>query len=169
MFLNMNFQLQTCVSDILYSVWFEPTCLLKAKKPFSSDAWQNITYTSPNLNELRTMNLAVTKQPDPRWKEEDNQSLYEKTTERKVEDIIDECLHLCQPLLSYIHCVIVTLGKDGILVCRNTPADIPFPTSYRRSDLPTKQQYLVSALHFPTSWDQHHPPEIVNITGAGDR
>lgn len=41
------------------TVWFEPTDSEKACKPFLSDAWKSLSYTSPNLAELRTMNKTL--------------------------------------------------------------------------------------------------------------
>lgn len=37
------------------TVWYEPTDADKACKPFLSDAWKSLTYSSPNLVELCTM------------------------------------------------------------------------------------------------------------------
>ena len=44
---------------IVFTVWYEPTDLLKANKPFKSSAWEKLTYISPNLNELRLMYSAA--------------------------------------------------------------------------------------------------------------
>uniref|UniRef100_V9KEL1 Pseudouridine-metabolizing bifunctional protein-like protein n=1 Tax=Callorhinchus milii TaxID=7868 RepID=V9KEL1_CALMI len=40
-------------------VWYEPTDFNKASKPFVSDSWRALMYTSPNLGELRSMNEAL--------------------------------------------------------------------------------------------------------------
>uniref|UniRef100_A0A8C8C4J4 Carbohydrate kinase PfkB domain-containing protein n=1 Tax=Oncorhynchus tshawytscha TaxID=74940 RepID=A0A8C8C4J4_ONCTS len=40
-------------------VWYEPTDCDKACKPFLSDSWKALAYTSPNLAELCTMNKAL--------------------------------------------------------------------------------------------------------------
>ncbi len=40
----------------LFSVWFEPTDISHVQKLFTSDAWKQITYSSPNMNELRMLN-----------------------------------------------------------------------------------------------------------------
>lgn len=44
-----------CVSP----VWYEPTDSDKASKPFLSDAWKSLSYSSPNLAELCTMNKTL--------------------------------------------------------------------------------------------------------------
>lgn len=146
-------------------VWFEPTCIMKSEKPFLSDAWHSITYVSPNLKELRSMNSAIMKQQP---KQQETRS-GDKDTDKDLplDSVITECLYLCKPLLKHIHCVIVTLGKHGALVCRDTAADTPFPTAHHLSHLPTRQHSLVSARHFPASGPGGHV-QIGNVTGAGD-
>uniref|UniRef100_A0A8D3DUC4 Zgc:136858 n=1 Tax=Scophthalmus maximus TaxID=52904 RepID=A0A8D3DUC4_SCOMX len=41
------------------NVWYEPTDSEKARKPFLSDAWKSLSYSSPNLGELCTMNKTL--------------------------------------------------------------------------------------------------------------
>uniref|UniRef100_A0A3Q2ZQT9 Zgc:136858 n=1 Tax=Kryptolebias marmoratus TaxID=37003 RepID=A0A3Q2ZQT9_KRYMA len=41
------------------NVWYEPTNAEKARKPFLSDAWKSLSYSSPNLAELCTMNKTL--------------------------------------------------------------------------------------------------------------
>uniref|UniRef100_A0A671VAZ0 Zgc:136858 n=1 Tax=Sparus aurata TaxID=8175 RepID=A0A671VAZ0_SPAAU len=41
------------------NVWYEPTDSEKARKPFLSDSWKSLSYSSPNLTELRTMNKTL--------------------------------------------------------------------------------------------------------------
>lgn len=139
---------------------------MKAEKPFHSDAWHSITYVSPNLKELRTMSSAIMKQQPHHLRNNDMDD--DKEKDRPLDDIINECLHLCKPLLKHIHCVVVTLGKDGALVCRDTAADTPFPTAHHSSHLPTRQHSLVSARHFPALGPGSHVL-VGNVTGAGDR
>lgn len=40
-------------------VWYEPTDSEKACKPFLSDAWKSLSYSSPNMAELCTMNKTL--------------------------------------------------------------------------------------------------------------
>lgn len=44
---------------VCVSVWYEPTDADKACKPFVSESWKALTYTSPNLAELCTMNQTL--------------------------------------------------------------------------------------------------------------
>lgn len=159
----------TCVFLCCYSVWFEPTCIMKSEKPFCSDAWHSITYVSPNLKELRTMSSATVKQQSQNYSyRPQNNNKDDEEKDRPLDDIITECLHLCKPLLKHIHCVVVTLGKHGALICRDTSADTPFPTAHRLRHLPTRQHSLVSAQHFPAFGPGSHML-VGNVTGAGDR
>ncbi|XP_047452891.1 pseudouridine-5'-phosphate glycosidase isoform X2 [Mugil cephalus] len=41
------------------NVWYEPTSVEKVGKPFLSDAWKSLSYSSPNLAELCTMNKTL--------------------------------------------------------------------------------------------------------------
>ena len=109
------------------------------------------------------MNSAVMKHQEKQPKNYGTEDDTEK--ERPLDEIITECLTLCKPLLQRIHCVIVTLGKHGALVCRDTAADTPFPTAHHSSHLPSRQHSLVSARHFPAGG----PVQVGNVTGAGDR
>ena len=45
---------------IFTSVWYEPTCVNKAVKPIIAGVHPLLTWTSPNLSELRAMYGAVT-------------------------------------------------------------------------------------------------------------
>lgn len=149
-------------------VWFEPTCIMKSEKPFRSDAWHSITYVSPNLKELRTMSSAIVEQQPQNYSHlPQNNNKDDEEKDRPLDDIITECLHLCKPLLKHIHCVVVTLGKHGALICRDTAADTPFPTAHHSGHLPTRQHSLVSARYFP-ALDPGSHTLLGNVTGAGD-
>ena len=41
-------------------VWYEPTCVDKAIKPITAGVHSKLSYTSPNLSELRAMFKAIT-------------------------------------------------------------------------------------------------------------
>lgn len=142
---------------------------MKAEKPFRSDAWHNITYISPNLKELRTMSSAIMNDELQKSNLPPHITKDDKEKDRPLEDIITECLHLCKPLLKHMHCIIVTLGKHGALICRDTSADTPFPTAHHMSRVSAARQHsLVSARYFPAVGPGSHVPGG-NVTGAGDR
>lgn len=54
MIIVLDLLLYMCVT-----VWYEPTDPEKACKPFLSDAWKSLSYSSPNLAELCTMNKTL--------------------------------------------------------------------------------------------------------------
>ena len=150
-------------------MWFEPTNLLKADKPFHSDLWQNITYASPNIFELRTMYNAVTKQSNNENEHSSGDWATDPFMTMSLDDIISKSITMCHPLLQHLHCVIVTLGKHGVLVCRDTPANTPFlPIKEFKSCGFSKHRGLVSAVHYPNV-PYAEPINVVNVTGAGDR
>lgn len=47
------------IPSMCVTVWYEPTDSEKACKPFLSDAWKSLSYSSPNLVELCTMNQTL--------------------------------------------------------------------------------------------------------------
>ncbi|EDO34183.1 predicted protein, partial [Nematostella vectensis] len=161
---GLDYVLNLC-SEQSIPVWFEPTCIMKAGIPFETDCWKHITYASPNLKELRTMSDAAVKHHKlprhPRFGE-NSEAVASSDSSRNLDDIIEECLLLAQPLLAHIHCLVVTLGKNGVLVLRDTTADLPFP-SKKNPRIPAMHHGLVSAVHYPAP-DVH----VINVTGAGD-
>ena len=46
-------------------VWFEPTCVEKAVKPWQAAVLDFVTYSSPNLVELRSMYHSITSNEVP--------------------------------------------------------------------------------------------------------
>ncbi|KAI0207408.1 hypothetical protein LSAT2_007941 [Lamellibrachia satsuma] len=107
-------------------VWFEPTDIRLAGKPFESDAWRHLAYASPNLNELRVMHARIA----------GADVIVDKASsvDGRASDTIDECLVLVSSLLRHIPNIVVTLGKHGVLLCRRgVSASSLFPI---RGDLP---------------------------------
>jgi len=134
---------------------------MKAGLPFQTDSWEKLTYISPNMNELKTISDTVVQCHNlPRHPRVDNWV----PRESSIDDIIEECLLFSQPIMTRVHCLVITLGKNGVLICRNTTADCMYPTA-RKPQLPTKQNHLVSAVHYPAL----KIDDVVNVTGAGDR
>ncbi|XP_035686031.1 pseudouridine-metabolizing bifunctional protein C1861.05-like [Branchiostoma floridae] len=133
--------------------WYEPTCVLKSSKPFRSDAWKNITYLSPNLTELRAIYRMVTGHEEPLVPEED------PTLSQRLQ----EAVFLVRPLLEYLHCVIVTLSRDGVLVCRNTEQQSSFPVGKGNN---TIKKTMLTAVHYPVFPKTEQ--QVINVSGAGD-
>ena len=146
---------------------------MKAAKPFATDSWKNITFTTPNLNELRTMNKLVNGDEQIAYESENEPNDPEDTTTDKLdtlEDILKECVELCAPLMEHISTIIVTLGRHGVLVCRNVPFDTPFTEDGKFVGVGKRNlNGLISAVHFPAYGSEKSQVEVVSVTGAGDR
>uniref|UniRef100_A0AAQ5YAD8 Carbohydrate kinase PfkB domain-containing protein n=1 Tax=Amphiprion ocellaris TaxID=80972 RepID=A0AAQ5YAD8_AMPOC len=129
------------------NVWYEPTDSEKACKPFLSDAWKSLSYSSPNLAELCTMNATLG-----------------ITTPEVLPSTLDEMLGvtvvLSRPLLDHLHCLVVTLGAHGVLLCGELDAGTV-------NLQPRKQRRVrLCALYYPALTVT--PEETMNVSGAGD-
>ncbi|XP_072408342.1 LOW QUALITY PROTEIN: uncharacterized protein [Chiloscyllium punctatum] len=131
-------------------VLFEPTDSIAACKPFESDSWKSLTFTSPNLQELRAMNEALGL-PVP------------TELPTLMDEVIGVALDMSQPLLKHLQCVIVTLGHQGVLLCGRSEEGTIFLQPKKASKIvPGK----VCAIHYPAIAVE--PKEILNVSGAGD-
>uniref|UniRef100_A0A668ABN4 Zgc:136858 n=1 Tax=Myripristis murdjan TaxID=586833 RepID=A0A668ABN4_9TELE len=127
------------------NVWYEPTDSDKASKPFLSEAWKSLSYLSPNLAELCTMNknLGI---PTP------------EVLPSSLKDVLSCAMALSRPLLEYVHCLVVTLGAKGVLVCGEYDAG--------SVNLKPRQQKRLCALYYPALTVTTE--ETMNVSGAGD-
>ncbi|XP_048871132.1 uncharacterized protein zgc:136858 isoform X2 [Brienomyrus brachyistius] len=131
-------------------VWFEPTDVEKAKKPFLSESWKALTCTTPNLVELCAMNQALGL-PTP--------DVLPKTRD----EVLSCAASLSRPLLEHLSCVVVTLGSLGVLLC-GEHVDGGVRLQLRpRSAL---RKGRLCAVHYPAV--SIPPEDIVNVLGAGD-
>lgn len=129
------------------AVWFEPTDADKACKPFLSESWKALSYTSPNLAELCTMNHTLGL-PIP------------TELPRSLEDVLGCVPALSRPLLEHLNCVVVTLGALGVMVCGEHDAGTV------NLQLQKRQKGHLCALHYPAL--AMSSKETVNVSGAGD-
>ena len=114
-------------------VWFEPTCIMKAKRPVEAgDSWQKLTYISPNFSELQSFCSAI------------------GMRHISDSDKLRTSVIYSHQLLDFIPYILVTLGSDGVLVCRNS--------------LLSGRSYL----HFPPATSDLLPVDVINVSGAGD-
>lgn len=100
---------QVCTTFPLLSlVWYEPTDVRKASKPLEIVEYRSaIAYTSPNLAELKRM--VGTIQPGLPY-------LNEVNLNQTIEEIQEPLIKACRPLLDTMQCVMITLGKLGMMV-----------------------------------------------------
>ncbi|XP_066505362.1 uncharacterized protein zgc:136858 isoform X3 [Hoplias malabaricus] len=129
-------------------VWYEPTDADKAGKPFLSDSWKALSYTSPNLTELCTMNHTL-HLPTP------------EAFPNSLEDVLKCAAALSRPLLEHLQCVVVTLGALGVLVCGDYEAGTVSLQPRKH-----KPRGRLCAVYFPALAVRSE--EIVNVSGAGD-
>ncbi|XP_047452890.1 pseudouridine-metabolizing bifunctional protein C1861.05 isoform X1 [Mugil cephalus] len=130
------------------NVWYEPTSVEKVGKPFLSDAWKSLSYSSPNLAELCTM----------------NKTLGIKTPEvlpSTLDEMLRVAVTLSRPLLEHLHCLVVTLGADGVLLCGEHDAGTVSLQPRKQ-----KKKRQLCALHYPAL--AVTPEETMNVSGAGD-
>ncbi|XP_029010236.1 uncharacterized protein zgc:136858 isoform X2 [Betta splendens] len=130
------------------NVWYEPTDSEKACKPFLSDAWRSLSYSSPNLAELLTMNKTL------------GLAIPEELPS-SLEEVLSVAVALSRPLLEHLHCLVVTLGAHGVLVCGNHDAG-----SVNMQPRKQKSRRQLCALHYPAL--TLAAEETVNVSGAGD-
>ncbi|XP_056367784.1 uncharacterized protein LOC130263955 [Oenanthe melanoleuca] len=132
------------------AVCYEPTDVNKASKPFLSDSWKALTFISPNLQELRAINRTLGN-PLP------------AELPSRLEDVIQAAVALACPLLAHLHCVLVTLGAHGVLLCgKSLGGSISlYPGAPEQA-----AAARLCAAHYPAIPISRE--EIVNVSGAGD-
>ncbi|XP_071501415.1 uncharacterized protein [Diadema antillarum] len=137
-------------------LWFEPTCVVKSAKVCRSDAWKTLTYASPNFNELRSMYAALEGEETINF--QDDPSFTDK---------LRECLQLSRVLLRHVYCLIITLGEEGILVCRNAEPEDQFVVNAQGLD-DIEIDGMFSAVHYPAATSPTSEGSVVSVSGAGD-
>lgn len=142
-------------ADNSVPLWFEPTCVSKATKVCQSDAWKSLTYASPNFKELRQMYAAIEGEETINFQDTDDQSFTDK---------LRECLQLSRVLLRHVYCLFITLGEEGILVCRNAEPEQRFAIS-KQGLKDIEIDGMFSAVHYPVS---SAIDRITSVSGAGD-
>ncbi|XP_040018652.2 uncharacterized protein LOC120809115 [Gasterosteus aculeatus] len=130
------------------NVWYEPTDSDKASKPFLSDAWKSLSYSSPNLAELCTMNKTLGF-PTP------------DVLPSTREEMLSVAVALSRPLLEHVHCLVVTLGAGGVLVCGEHDAG-----SVNLQPRKQKRKRQLCAVQYPALTVTAE--ETINVSGAGD-
>nr|CAD7259451.1 unnamed protein product [Timema shepardi] len=132
-------------------VWFEPTDIRKASKPFHSELWRSLHFISPNFNELRVMAKAAGIYANASLSVEKNEG----------DQILEEASKLAVSLVKHIQVLIVTLGKLGVMVVRRGLADEPLLSS------PTQMKSETTAI-YARVYSVPHLHSVVSVSGAGD-
>ncbi|KAJ8321969.1 hypothetical protein KUTeg_000440 [Tegillarca granosa] len=105
-------------------VWFEPTDVHKAAKPLQTKVKKGLTYSSPNLNELRSMYTCLTGETV------DGKTDNLEAEEMSVDTVLEEAVRLSKVVVKEIPVVMVTLGKHGLMLA----------TTYSTDSLPIKDR-----------------------------
>uniref|UniRef100_A0A3B5A4W4 Pseudouridine-metabolizing bifunctional protein C1861.05-like n=1 Tax=Stegastes partitus TaxID=144197 RepID=A0A3B5A4W4_9TELE len=130
------------------NVWYEPTDSEKACKPFLSDSWKSLSYSSPNLAELCTMNKTLG-------------IAAPEVLPNALDEMLGVAVTLSRPLLDHLHCLVVTLGAHGVLLCGEHDAG-----TVNLQPRKQKRKRQLCALHYPALTVT--PEETMNVSGAGD-
>ncbi|KAL5014929.1 hypothetical protein ScPMuIL_009199 [Solemya velum] len=128
-------------------VWFEPTDLKKAGKPFLTTVFRKLTYASPNLSELSTMFWTIKGQ---------------QNSTRDLDTVLSKTVNMASSVTKQIPVLIVTLGRHGVLICRRTGTK-EFPV---KGDT-TESNAIMTAIHYPACTSEE-TTEVVSVSGAGD-
>ncbi|ESO85355.1 hypothetical protein LOTGIDRAFT_221393 [Lottia gigantea] len=144
-----------CQISTVYNVpvLFEPTDILKASRPFLTSAHKQLTYTSPNINELQIMSTGFTNKPLS------SQDLHSNEFHNN-DDVIAFCMPHCLRLVEKIPVVIVTLGQYGVLLCKK------MQNNTTKTTISFQVEGKLEAKHYPAY--NVAPEEIVSVSGAGD-
>eukprot|EP00127_Corallochytrium_limacisporum_P005137 Clim_evm43s199 gene=Clim_evmTU43s199 len=126
-------------------IWFEPTSSVKCNKPIELKILDKLTYISPNMDELKTMEAAVIdhylggqERSYGLWMEQNFPHLY----------TCHEQMQGAMTLIQYVPNVIVTMGQHGVLVVSKHGDD------------------EIAASHLDAL--ELDPSQPLNVSGAGD-
>eukprot|EP00794_Sanderia_malayensis_P012071 gene12071-13315_t len=157
--------LQLCIKHDV-PVWYDPTDMTKATKPFSTEAWRAVTYVSPNKRELQALHAAICNRQEGMENFNSDGSLdFSRPTEDQV---ITACIRMSRDILPKVTCLVITLGRFGVLVLRNELCDEPFPVKGNMTACNEKAG-LISATHYPSVNEDIVPDmKIRSVSGAGD-
>ncbi|XP_042232087.1 pseudouridine kinase-like isoform X2 [Homarus americanus] len=151
--LTINYILDLCASCHV-PVWYEPTDIQKVTKPWLGGRGDNVTFTSPNMNELGALCSHLGLVPTIPGKYED------------LPQMLQQVLTTASPLLHTMHALMVTLGPYGFMILRraspNTMDDPLLPVTDICPITVTHDE--VVGLHFPGPQN----PKIISVSGAGD-
>ncbi|CRK98928.1 CLUMA_CG011970, isoform A, partial [Clunio marinus] len=142
-------------------VFYEPTDMSLAGKPFKldRDCYEQIKFISPNLQELRSIAVALKLSSDF-----DSHSQIEKefkTVVKEQDDDFREIVELCDALQDRIDNIVVTAGSRGVVVQRRRGRNAFFNSDFIYVNDKMEEK---GCRYYPGEpLDQ-----IVNASGAGD-
>eukprot|EP00105_Crassostrea_gigas_P002134 XP_011414561.1 PREDICTED: pseudouridine-metabolizing bifunctional protein C1861.05 [Crassostrea gigas] len=134
-------------------VFFEPTDMYKANKPFQVNVGKFVTITTPNLNELRSMYKFLTGNLDSEH--------HGSFDDLPLNSLLMECILMCKVVTLHIPTVLVTLGKHGLALCQRHLAGTP------NRGIPIKDGSYLTVDLYPVPKSKE-PAKIISVSGAGD-
>jgi pseudouridylate synthase / pseudouridine kinase len=142
---GMKTTLEICQSSNV-PVWFEPTDPRRAEFVVQTNLWKTLSFTSPNLKELRRMAAVAGATID---------------SSSGDTDILREGSKLAKFLVEQgVANVIVTLGRQGCLIANRNQGDQPFST-FSKQNLSNPVKVRI----YPVQTKNLDP---VSVSGAGD-
>ncbi|XP_050435452.1 uncharacterized protein LOC126842473 isoform X2 [Adelges cooleyi] len=143
---TMRFVIEFCNEENI-PVYFEPTDIAVAAKPFNSDAWKGLSFISPNIKELQCISDVLKGQERVSYPVRVSVNGGGGDGEFDVgRDIMNSSKDVVCKLISHIPVIMVTLGDKGLLMATKQSDD------------------TVSMVHFPPA----KPMSPVSVSGAGD-
>ncbi|KAK3854883.1 hypothetical protein Pcinc_038681 [Petrolisthes cinctipes] len=156
-----------CLS--LFAVWYEPTDIDKASKPWVGGRGHLLSFASPNLNELRSIctYLDLGKLMDSKAVAAVGKNSSEE--ENKTQQLLKTVLTTAAPLLTSLHALMVTLGPLGFMILRQaTSSTLDSPllplTQMGTQEETCEEECMCVGLYYPAP----RSPDIVSVSGAGD-
>ncbi len=139
----------------------------KAAKPFTTNAWQGVTYISPNKRELQALESVISHRQEGMVNF--NSSGPNDFSGPTEDQVISECMHMSRGIITMVKCLVITLGRFGVLVLRDESCDELFPVKNNMKER-SSGGGLVSAVHYPAVNEDVLPRnKIKSVSGAGDR
>lgn len=123
-----------------FSVFYEPTDVPVAAKPFQCPSWKSLKFISPNLNELKY----IAKELGLNY---DNQIL----------DPVQQASQIGKLVSKYVDTLLITMGSLGLIIIRKAEASEPLLKSTQILDEPLVRFYKTKEV-----------TDLVNVSGAGD-
>ncbi|XP_063615855.1 uncharacterized protein LOC134789054, partial [Penaeus indicus] len=136
-------------------VWYEPTDIQKASKPWRAGKGDKVSFSSPNLNELRSIckHLSLGELPP-----------HDHVTEgEELTDLLGAIVRTAAPLLDTMSALMVTLGPQGFMILRKASPEKSNDPLLLLPPAPPSSDRVIG-LHFPGLKN----PKIVSVSGAGD-
>lgn len=154
---------------MLLTVFYEPTDMLIANKPFELEPklYRQIKFMSPNIHELRKIAQTLKPTTSSSSKSSSSMPLLSKDdfeNDLRVDNgkFLDEIAKLCDKLHDVIDNIIVTVGNQGIFIHNSREAESQFFTNDLRYIEGNGKSQL---RHYPVTTIEEIPK---SSTGAGD-